>query len=95
MREAIAAQHGHPAELVITDIFMPEADGLETIAALRRDAPGLKIIAISSDGGPEGRNYLRAAQSFGAVWTFTKPVRAADLLAAVDQLLSGSPGCEG
>jgi len=89
--EALELQRDNPVDLVITDIFMPELDGLETIAALRRDAPEVKIIAISSDEGPEGRNYLRAAESFGAVHTFTKPVRADDLLAAIEQLLERDP----
>ncbi|MGQ0546544.1 MAG: response regulator, partial [Betaproteobacteria bacterium] len=40
---ALAAQRSRPAQVLITDIFMPESDGLETIARFRRDYPGVKI----------------------------------------------------
>jgi CheY-like chemotaxis protein len=85
--EALEIQRGQPVDLLITDIFMPELDGLETITALHRSAPELKIIAIASETGPEGRHYLRAARSFGAARTLTKPIRPFELLAAVKELL--------
>jgi CheY-like chemotaxis protein len=75
------------AALVITDILMPERDGLEAICELRQDAPEVKIIAISGGRkiGPE--LYLESAQALGADRTFVKPVDGAELLAAVRELL--------
>lgn len=73
-------------ELVITDVLMPEKDGLETIMGLRRDFPDVKIIAISGGGriGPD--NYLRTAKLLGAQYTFTKPFKLKELLGAVRDL---------
>jgi len=88
--EVLEQQTRMPADLVITDMCMPKVDGLETIVALRRQDPGIKIIAISGDDGDHGRNYLRAAESFGAVRSFAKPVRSGDLLAAVRELMGAT-----
>ena len=70
--------------LVITDILMPQTDGLEVIRELRRDALRIPTIAIS--GGHE--IYLRMAKRLGASATLVKPFRPADLLRAVDALLA-------
>jgi CheY-like chemotaxis protein len=79
----------HPADLIITDLFMPVKEGLETIVDLRREFPDLKIIAISG-GNREGTgNYLKAAQLCGASRIFNKPFNNSDLLAAIDELLNG------
>src|SRR3981081_1948590 len=64
--QGLALQRQRPADLVITDIFMPEPDGLETIHALKKDFPGLKVIAMSGGG--------RASRALDSCWT---PVRAA------------------
>ena len=78
-------------DLVITDIFMPEKEGLETIRELKRNFPDVKIIAIS--GGNVSRNippehYLTLAKQFGAMCTLTKPIEREDLLKAVQECLS-------
>ena len=83
--EAVEFYDRDGADLVITDIFMPECDGLETIAALRRRSAETKIIAVSSQPGPEG--YLGAAASFGATHTLTKPFDTKQLLKAIKKLL--------
>jgi DNA-binding response OmpR family regulator len=69
--------------LVITDIVMPDQEGIETILELRRDAPSLPILAIS--GGEGG--YLRLAIGLGATEALAKPFGADELLAAVVKLL--------
>jgi CheY-like chemotaxis protein len=74
----------HPPALVITDILMPQPDGLEVIRELRRGAPSIPTIAIS--GGHA--IYLRMAKRLGASATLAKPFRPMDLLGAVDALLA-------
>lgn len=73
-------------DLVITDIFMPDKDGIETLRDLRKSHPGLPIIVISAGGGTGTFDYLTAAQLLGADRTFEKPVRPADILDAIAEL---------
>lgn len=75
-------------DLVITDLIMPEKEGLETIRELRRLNPQVKIIAISGGGKIEPEQYLSIAQKLGVLRTFTKPFRRNEILAAVKELLS-------
>jgi CheY-like chemotaxis protein len=74
----------HQPALVITDILMPQTDGLEVIRELRRGAPQIPTIAIS--GGHA--MYLRIAKRLGASATLGKPFRPMDLVRAVDELLA-------
>lgn len=76
-----------PCDLVITDIFMPERDGLATLMELRQHHPGLKAIAISGGSPRVPLDMLHAAQRLGAAKTLAKPIRCADLLAAVTEVL--------
>ena len=74
------------ADLVVVDLFMPERDGLEVIRAMRAEAPGAKIIAMS--GGSSLRlDLLDAAAAFGASRTLQKPFRPNALLTVVRELL--------
>ena len=75
-------------DLLITDIIMPEKEGLETIFELRKKYPELKIIAISGGGriGPDG--YLPSAKLFGADAVFQKPLIQKEFLQAVSLLLN-------
>lgn len=77
-------------DLLITDIFMPEMEGLETIREARLRQPGLPIIAMSGITF-EDRDYLGIAERFGAVATLKKPFRPAELLGLVNRLLA-TPG---
>ena len=76
-----------PFDLIITDIIMPEMEGLETIRELRRISPKVKIIAISGGGrlGPDG--YLTMAEKMGANHTFDKPLDPVKVVAEIDKLL--------
>ena len=76
-----------PADLLITDIFMPDVEGLETIREIRRLRPDMPIIAISGVDF-EGGDYLGVARKFGAVATLKKPFLPADLLELVSRVLS-------
>ncbi len=75
-------------DLIITDIIMPEKEGIETIRELVNEFPDVKIIAMSGGGriGPEA--YLRMAKGFGASHTFTKPIDLKELSEAVKKLIS-------
>jgi CheY-like chemotaxis protein len=76
-----------PADLVITDIFMPEKEGLETIDELKRDFPQIKIIAISGGGSMDPQEYLQIAQKLGADRSLLKPFDIDLLVKTVDELL--------
>ncbi len=89
-KEAIALYQDTPADLIITNILMPEKEGLETIQEMRRDDPDIKIIAISGGGQIGPADYLEIARRFGAMRTFSKPFDRKELLAAVDELLEES-----
>jgi len=86
-REGMHKHRKQPADLVITDLIMPEQEGLETITSLKKECPGIKIIAISGGGriGPEA--YLPAAQELGADKVFSKPFDVRELAEAVKELL--------
>jgi len=80
-------QREQPADLVITDIFMPDKEGIETILELRAMWPTLKIIAISGGGGELTVNYLAAAELHGAMRSISKPFTIEQLLGAVRDVL--------
>ncbi len=76
-------------DLVITDIIMPEKEGIETIMDLRKDSPGLKIIAISGGGkAMSSSTCLNLAKGLGASKTLAKPFTRQELLDAVTEVLA-------
>lgn len=78
----------HPVDLVITDILMPEKDGLEVIREIRRAAPGTKVIAMSGGGGPKAQiRFLDMAGRLGAMRTIEKPFAMASFLETVRDVL--------
>ncbi len=79
-------------DLLITDLLMPEGDGLETIMALRRGRKALKIMVISGCGQTLGSEYLKIAQHLGADLTLPKPFTRVALLAGVAKLLEAPSG---
>jgi PAS domain S-box-containing protein len=87
-KEGIRLYRENPADLVITDIIMPEKEGIETIRELKRDFPEVKIIAISGGGriGPD--SYLKMAKGLGAQRTLTKPLERDELLKTVRELIN-------
>ncbi|HXC38208.1 MAG TPA: response regulator [Burkholderiales bacterium] len=84
---ALKIQRTTPADLLVTDIFMPNKDGMETIAAFRGEFPGVKIIAVS--GGPrQGRHdYLKVALEIGADVCLLKPFGIEELSKTIRSLL--------
>ena len=83
--EALRLHRAVSAQLVITDIFMPGKEGLETIRAFRREFPQVPVIAIS--GQPALGNALDVARRLGAVKTLAKPFHPPELLALVESVL--------
>ncbi len=79
--QGLALQRARPADVIVTDIFMPEKEGIETIRV-----PEAKIIAVT--GYEPLRNYdvFEVARQAGAVKTFMKPFKFEDLVAAVREL---------
>ena len=75
------------ADLVITDIIMPEKEGIETIMALRRLDPAVKIIAISGGGRIQSDDYLNIATKVGASYSFAKPFSVMELLGKINDLI--------
>jgi CheY-like chemotaxis protein len=86
----LRAHHERPADLIITDIFMPERDGIETIQQLRRESPQVKIIAISGGDRTHTLDLRKDAELFGASRTLRKPFELTELLQTVAELL-GEP----
>jgi len=83
--EGVAKYKDESVDLVITDIMMPEKDGIETIRELKGCDAKVKIIAIT---GYRGRfNRLPAAEFLGAQETLVKPFTKADLATTIDKLL--------
>lgn len=87
-REGMLLQRKQQADLVITDLIMPEQEGLETITLLKKEYPLVKIIAISGGGriGPDA--YLPAAQELGADRVFSKPFDVRELATTVRELFA-------
>lgn len=79
--------HDH-ADLLITDIIMPEMDGVETVRAARRLQPHLPILAISGGGSFDPGDYLGIARAFGATAILPKPFRPAEIVELVAKLLA-------
>lgn len=77
----------NPTDLIITDLIMPEKEGIETIIELRRDFPDIKIIAMSGGGRNNPKAYLGIAENLGTQYTFAKPIKRKELLKAVRELL--------
>ena len=86
-RQALRMFQEKTYDVVITDILMPEKDGIETIIEIRRDFPEAKIIAISGGGDIDPNFYLHLSSQFGVSRTLTKPFEREDLLASVRELM--------
>jgi DNA-binding response OmpR family regulator len=87
-KEALKLYKDAPVDLVLTDIMMPEKEGLEIIRELRRGNPELKIIAMSGGGRTNARDTLKMAKLFGATAVFGKPFSFVELRTMVVKLLS-------
>ena len=84
----IDQQRATPFDIAIVDLVMPQKEGLETIRELRMDFPDLAIIAISGGGAIVKKNFVEAAELFGASTTLEKPFGGEELLNAVISVMS-------
>ncbi len=82
-REAIERLTAAAVDLIITDLVMPEQEGIETIVRIRKDYPDVHILAISGAMGP----YLKVAKALGARDALPKPFSPEALLERVTQIL--------
>ena len=78
-----------PYDLIVTDLIMPEIEGIELIQVIRAINKTIPIIAISGGGRLHPEGYLKIAQSMGADYTFEKPIDKESFLAAVRECLAG------
>lgn len=85
-KDGMNALRQNAVDLVVTDLFMPEQDGLETIAALRKQFPKLPVIAISG-GNLVSEAMLTVAKELGAHEVLQKPFGLDGLLSAVGKVL--------
>jgi CheY-like chemotaxis protein len=90
-REAITKFRAMRFDLVITDLIMPEREGLETITELRNEGQVTPVIAMSGGGRIGPSDYLQTAQVIGANATLAKPFARSELIRLVDALLSEFP----
>lgn len=88
--QALNLYRESPFDVVITDIFMPEKEGLELVRELRAMDPDARVIAVS--GGSAGGHFdsLEWVRMFGVRHVFAKPLDRKQLLAAVDELLAST-----
>ena len=103
--EVVEAQDGvagikvyrqNPADLIITDLIMPNKDGIGMIIDLKKEFPEVKIIAMSGGGLNKPDGYLKGAKKLGAVCTLTKPIDREEMLRVVKDILKDThlPGEE-
>ena len=83
-KEALALQRQNPADVLLTDIFMPEMDGFEVMQKFRDQFPTVNVIAMTggmprNPGGP----YLDIARKFGAKWVLPKPFSAVQFVETI------------
>ena len=81
--EAIRIYRQNPADLIITDLIMPNQDGIGMIIALKKEFPDVKIIAMSGGGLNKPDGYLKGAKKLGAACTLTKPIDRDEMLEAI------------
>jgi len=96
--EVLEAENGRKAleilennatiNLVVTDMIMPDMDGLELIRNIQRDMPSMRVVAVSGGGAIEADKYLEFAHRLGALITLEKPVEIDAFLDAIESALS-------
>lgn len=91
-RNGLSKYDASAPDIVVMDILMPEKEGIETIRDLRRNDPGIKILAISGGGRTGNMEFLKAAGALGASATLAKPFGMREFIEAVRSLLGAQQG---
>ena len=86
-REGLKAFYEAQPDLIITDLIMPDKEGLELITEIRGHSVEPKIIAISGGGRIHPEDYLALAEKLGAQRTFSKPFEQHEIIQAVKDLI--------
>ena len=90
--EGIRHYRQQPTDLIITDLIMPNKDGIGMIIDLKKEYPDINIIAMSGGGLNKPDGYLKGAKQLGAKHTLSKPIDREELLRAVKDTLKDVPG---
>ncbi len=85
--DGIRQYRDNPADLIITDLIMPNKDGIGMIIELKKEFPNVKIIAMSGGGVNRPEGYLDGAKKLGATRTLTKPIDRDEMINAVKETL--------
>lgn len=91
-RNGVACYKDEAFDVVLTDLIMPDKEGIETILDLRKINPAVKIIAMSGGGRVGPGDYLLIARQVGAKRTLTKPFPLDDLKKAIEELTATADG---
>lgn len=91
-RKGVALFKMNPTDVVLTDIYMPNQEGLATIMELRRAYPAVKVVAISGGGANAGLDVLPVAEALGADRALRKPVSPSELTALIKELTAETEG---
>jgi DNA-binding response OmpR family regulator len=87
-KTGLQAACDEPFDLIITDVLMPEKDGLELILELKKHKPDVKVIAISGGGVLHSEDCLKMAKLFGAQHVMGKPLDIKELVKVANELIS-------
>jgi DNA-binding NtrC family response regulator len=85
-REARARLQSEPVDAAVTDVFMPDEDGLEFLRHVRESRPSLPILVVSGSGAHNPIDYLAIAMKFGATATLEKPFSSKQMATALGGL---------
>jgi CheY-like chemotaxis protein len=88
--EGIQLFRQKPTDLIITDLIMPNKDGIGMIIEIKKEFPDVKIVAMSGGGLNRPEGYLRGAQKLGATFTLSKPINRQEILRAVKDTLKST-----
>lgn len=88
-REGLVQLEQHACELILTDIIMPEVEGIEVLTTVKAKYPQSRVIAMSGGGRTGNIDFLEIASKFGASATLHKPFTYETLLSVIEQTTSG------
>ncbi len=86
--EALEMMETQSFDLILTDVIMPDCDGIELVMSVRKKLPDIKVIVMSGGGRVRADHYLNLAEKLGAARVFEKPFNTAELRETVSELLS-------